>query len=72
MPQLKPGAGVTTTRNDVRFVVTEFGVADLWGRSIKERVHALTGIAHPDFREDLLRYAREQNYTPAVHPVSGN
>jgi acetyl-CoA hydrolase len=62
VPQLKPGAGVITTRNDVHFVATEYGVVDLWGRSISERVHALASIAHPDFREDLLRYAREQNY----------
>jgi 4-hydroxybutyrate CoA-transferase len=69
VPTLKPGAGVTTSRNDIRIVATEFGVADLWGRSIKERVHALVNIAHPDFREDLLRYAREQNYISKVHAM---
>ncbi len=67
VPQLKPGAAVTTSHNDVRMIATEFGAADLWGLSIRERVHALVNIAHPDFREDLLRYAREQNYIPAVH-----
>ncbi|RMG83528.1 MAG: acetyl-CoA hydrolase/transferase family protein [Chloroflexi bacterium] len=72
VPSLKPGAGVTTTRNDVRFVVTEFGVADLWGRSIKERVYALVNIAHPDFREELLRYAHEQCYIPASYAVGIN
>jgi acetyl-CoA hydrolase len=66
VPQPKPGAGVTTSRNDVRMIVTEYGVADLWGLSIRERVHALTNIAHPDFREDLLRYAHEQNFLPKV------
>jgi acetyl-CoA hydrolase len=69
-PQLKPGAGVVTTRNDVRYVVTEFGVADLFGRTINERVHALVNIAHPDFREELLRYAREQNYISKIHTFS--
>ncbi len=72
VPSLKPGAGVTTTRNDVRFVVTEFGVADLWGRSIKERVYALVNIAHPNFREDLLRYAYEQRYIPTSYAVGIN
>jgi acetyl-CoA hydrolase len=64
--QLRPGAGVTTSRNDVHFIATEFGVADLWGRSIAERVRALVNIAHPDFRDDLLAYARDQNYISRV------
>ncbi|HLF72654.1 MAG TPA: acetyl-CoA hydrolase/transferase C-terminal domain-containing protein [Dehalococcoidia bacterium] len=51
--ELRPGAGVVTTRGDVHFVVTEYGVADLFGRSIRERVAALTAIAHPDFRDEL-------------------
>lgn len=67
VPQLKPGAGVVTTRNDVQYIGTEYGVVDLWGRSISERVHALVSIAHPDFREDLLRYAHSQNYLSKVH-----
>lgn len=70
VPQLKPGAGVVTTRYDVHFVATEYGVADLWGRSINERVYALVNIAHPDFREQLLAYAREQNYITKVHAIS--
>ncbi len=68
-PQLKPGAGVVTTRNDVHYVATEYGTVDLWGRNLSERVHALVGIAHPDYREDLMRYAREQNYIGKVYPV---
>ena len=52
---LKPGAGVVTTRAHVRTVVTEFGVAELFGKSIRERVDALIGIAHPDHR-DRLRF----------------
>lgn len=62
VPQLKPGAGVVTTRNDVHFIATEYGTVDLWGRNLSERVHALVSIAHPDFREELLRYAHEQRY----------
>ncbi|MBZ0293990.1 MAG: 4-hydroxybutyrate CoA-transferase, partial [Anaerolineae bacterium] len=68
--QPKPGAGVTTTRNDVHYVATEYGVADLWGRSISERVHALVNIAHPLYREELLAYAREQNYIGKVYSLS--
>lgn len=70
VPQPKAGAGVTTSRNDVRMVVTEYGVADLWGMNIRERVHALTNIAHPDFREDLMRYAHEQNFLPKAHSMA--
>ncbi len=68
--QLKPGAGVVTTRYDVHYVATEFGVVDLWGRSIEERVHAIVSIAHPDFREELLAYAREQNYINKIFSMS--
>jgi acyl-CoA hydrolase len=52
---IKPGAGVVTTRAHVRTVVTEYGVAELFGRSIRERVDALIAIAHPDHR-DRLRF----------------
>ena len=57
-PVLAEGAGVVTSRAHVRTVVTEFGVAELFGRSVRERIAALIGIAHPDFREDLAREAR--------------
>lgn len=67
---LKPGAGVTTSRNDVHFVVTEYGVADLYGRTINERVHALVNISHPNFREELLAYAREQHYIARSYSLS--
>jgi len=70
VPQLKPGAGVVTTRYDVHYVGTEFGVVDLWGRSLEERVLAIASIAHPDFRDDLLSYAREQNYINKVYSTS--
>ena len=55
---LAAGAGVMTSRAHVRTVVTEFGVAELFGRSIRERVAALAAIAHPDFRDALLAEAR--------------
>ena len=62
--QLQPGAGVVTTRNDVHYVVTEYGVAYLHGKSIRERAQALIGIAHPRFRDELEAKARELNYIP--------
>lgn len=55
---LAPGAGVVTSRAHVRTVVTEFGVAELFGRSVRERSTALIGIAHPDFRDELEREAQ--------------
>lgn len=71
VPQLKPNAGVTTTRNDVHFIVTEYGVADLYGRTISERVHALIHIAHPRFRDELEAFAREQHYISPVYALNG-
>jgi acyl-CoA hydrolase/GNAT superfamily N-acetyltransferase len=62
VPHLTEGAGVVTTRGDVHYVVTEFGVAYLHGKSIRERVLALVNIAHPKFRRDLLQAAKIQKY----------
>jgi 4-hydroxybutyrate CoA-transferase len=62
VPSLAEGAGVTTSRGDVHYVVTEYGVADLYGRTIRERARALMDIAHPKFQEDLERYCLEQRY----------
>ena len=59
---LKPGSGVVTTRNHVHYVVTEYGVANLYAKSIKQRARALIEIAHPDFREALEQQARELKY----------
>jgi len=59
---LKPGAGVVTTRNHVRYIVTEYGVADLYGKTIRQRAQALINIAHPMFRDDLTRQARDLHY----------
>ncbi len=58
-PSLKEGAGVVTTRAHVRTVVTEFGVAELWGKSLRERAKALIAIAHPDHRDALTFEARK-------------
>lgn len=59
---LKQGAGVVTSRNHVRYVVTEYGVADLYGKTIRNRARQLINIAHPDFRADLEKQARELHY----------
>jgi len=59
---LNQGAGVVTTRNHVRYVVTEYGVADLYAKTIRSRATQLIGIAHPEFREELTRQAKELSY----------
>jgi 4-hydroxybutyrate CoA-transferase len=59
---LKRGAGVVTSRNHVRYIVTEYGVADLYGKSIRQRAQALINIAHPEFREDMKKEAAELRY----------
>ncbi|MGC8855202.1 MAG: acetyl-CoA hydrolase/transferase family protein [Anaerolineae bacterium] len=59
---LKQGAGVVTTRNHVHYVVTEYGVADLYGKTIRQRARQLINIAHPDFRADLEKQAKELHY----------
>jgi len=59
---LQPGSGVVTTRGTVHYVVTEYGVAFLHGKSIQERVMALISIAHPDWREKLFQEAVENKY----------
>lgn len=61
-PAVEEGAGIVTSRGDVHYVVTEHGVADLWGKSIRERAMALIEIAHPDHRADLLAAAKERRY----------
>src|ERR671911_327522 len=62
VPQLHPGAAVTTFKNIVDRVVTEYGVAELRGSSIRERAERLIAIAHPKFRDELERRAREMGY----------
>ena len=62
VPTLYEGSGVVTTRNDVHFVVTEYGVASLYGRPVRRRAEELIAIAHPRFREELTRKAHELGY----------
>lgn len=62
VPHLTEGAGVVTTRGDVHYVVTEYGVAYLHGKSIRQRVMDLVSIAHPKFRRHLIQEAKAQNY----------
>ncbi|MDB4433234.1 GNAT family N-acetyltransferase [bacterium] len=62
VPTLDRGAGVVTSRGDVRFVVTEYGVADLQGRSIRDRAMALISVAHPSFRAELLAAGKKRHY----------
>lgn len=62
VPVLRPGAGVTTSRAHVDYVATEFGVTNLHGMDLGERARALIGLAHPVFRDDLERAARELRY----------
>ncbi|HDS30494.1 MAG TPA: GNAT family N-acetyltransferase, partial [Firmicutes bacterium] len=70
--RLSPGAGVVTTRGDVHYVVTEYGVAYLHGKSVQERALALISIAHPKFREQLLKEAIEAKYVrPEMADVEG-
>ncbi len=61
---LSEGAGIVLTRGDVDYIVTEYGVASLRGRPIRERAISLTNIAHPKFRNELLKWAKEHHYVP--------
>ena len=74
VPYLQPGSGVVITRGDIQYVVTEWGIAYLFGKSIRERVLQMINIAHPDFREELLEYAKKVKYIYADQklPISIN
>jgi acyl-CoA hydrolase len=61
---LTEGNIVTTTRADMMYVVTEYGIVNLKGKSVPERAQALIGLAHPDFREGLERQAHEHRLIP--------
>ena len=68
VPLLKPGAGIVTTRAHVHYIVTEFGIANLYGKNLEERAKALIDISHPDHRESLERAAH--NYSkPIIYPI---
>jgi len=62
VPHLSEGAGVATTRSDVNFVITEYGIAELKGKGIYQRVMELAQIAHPKFREELIDVAKRRHY----------
>ena len=62
VPVLDPGAGVVTTRADVHYVVTEYGVAYLHGKTLRQRAEALIAVAHPDFRDELYDFASQAHY----------
>jgi len=62
VPTLATGAGVVTSRGLIRYIVTEFGVAYLHGKSIRERAKALIDIAHPKFREPLYEYCERTKW----------
>ncbi len=64
VPHLREGAGVVTSRGDVHYIATEYGIADLYGRSLRERAIALIEIAHPRFRPWLLAEAKDHGYVP--------
>jgi acyl-CoA hydrolase/RimJ/RimL family protein N-acetyltransferase len=70
-PSLLAREGVTLARPDVHYVVTEFGIAYLFGKSVRERALALIEIAHPDFRESLLDEAKRQSLVPTAHRLGG-
>ncbi len=74
VPMLSPGAGVVTSRGLVRYVVTEFGVAYLHGKSIRERAKALIEIAHPQFRNELYEYCEKTKWLqrPQASEVVGS
>jgi acetyl-CoA hydrolase len=62
VPMLSQGAGVVTTRNDVHYVVTEYGVASLYGRTVRRRAKELINIAHPRYRDELKAAGHELGY----------
>jgi len=67
-PMLSPGAGVVTSRGLIRYVVTEFGVAYLHGKSIRERAKSLIEIAHPKFRDELYEYCEQTKWLQRPQP----
>ncbi len=66
---LKPCSGVVTSRGDVHYVATEYGIAYLRGRPVRERALELIRIAHPDFRDQLLEEAKDRGLIPKTHPT---
>ncbi|MBF0287872.1 MAG: GNAT family N-acetyltransferase [SAR324 cluster bacterium] len=68
VPMLRQGAGIVITRADIHYVISEYGVAYLYGKPIRERCLALIDIAHPKFRDSLLQVSKEQHYVRESQP----
>ncbi len=71
VPALQPGAGVVTSRGDVHYVVTEHGVADLHGKTLRQRAEALIRLAAPEFRDELTEYAIDARLLARQSVLSG-
>jgi len=71
VPMLTPGAGVVTSRGLIRYVVTEYGVAYLHGKSIRERAKALIDISHPKFRDELYAYCEKTKWLQRPQATEG-
>ncbi len=67
VPHITEGSGVVTSRGDIHYVVTEYGIATLRGRSIRERALELIQVAHPKFRDELLHQVRKTFWVPSYH-----
>jgi acyl-CoA hydrolase len=61
VPTLAPGTHTSTSKNDINYVVTEYGVAQLRGKSAKQRAQELISISHPDFRAELTQAAKQMH-----------
>ena len=59
VPVLSPGTHLTTSKNDINYVVTEYGIAQLRGKTAKQRALAMIAITHPDFRQELREVAKQ-------------
>ncbi len=70
VPMLAPGAGVVTTRADVHYVVTEYGVAYLHGKNVRQRAEALIQIAHPKFRDALYEHCEQAHWLQRAHEIA--
>lgn len=70
VPMLTSGAGVVTTRSDVHYIVTEFGIAYLHGKTVRERAKALIDIAHPDFRAELYEHCERMHWVKSMAVAS--
>jgi acyl-CoA hydrolase/RimJ/RimL family protein N-acetyltransferase len=73
VPEIKEGFGVTLSKANVHYIVTEFGLAYLFGKTLRERALALISIAHPDFREELFDFAKKKGIIPSnqIMPLMG-